>query len=392
MDWNKKVGRRKFLSGIGLGAAALAGLSLLGRTSIRDSNKQLRKQIEILRGERKIIPPLPGLLDVKGVIHLHTRLSRDSHGTPEEIFQAARAAGLHFLMTTDHNNRNIFKEGIQGRYDDLIVIRGAEMIKGGQALLAINTKEYIYGHRISIQQAVTEIKSQGGLAFVAHPWRFKEWGVEGIDGMEIYDIADSVYAQAWKAPWLAVDVLASWQDSPEEVFLTLLSRPDHYLSKWDLLSQKRRLVGIAGNDAHQNVKFFGRQLDPYSLDFKFVQTHLLTTAMEEGALLEALQVGHSYASFGLLSDATGFQFVAEKSGLVGIMGDSVPHTPGLVLTVQAPQAGLIDLYRNGEVVEKAVSTRLEYPVVEKGIYRVEISLRIDRDRYPWVLSNPIYIV
>ncbi|MBI3802979.1 MAG: CehA/McbA family metallohydrolase [Nitrospirae bacterium] len=405
---NKKIGRREFLSGIALGASTLAALSSFGRYSIRYSNRHLQKQIEILQRDRKAVPSLSGLLDLKGVIHLHTHLSRDSQGSPEEIFRAAGEAGLQFLMTTDHNTRRIFTEGIWGKYDDLLVIRGAELIKGGQALLAINIKEYIDGHRLSIQEAVTEIKAQGGLAFVAHPWLFKSWEVEGIDGMEIYDIADTVYAQAWKAPWLAMDVLTSWKDYPEEVFLTLLSRPDYYLSKWDRLLQKRKLVGIAGNDAHQNVRFLGRQLDPYPLDFKYVQTHLLATALEERPLLEALQAGRSYLSFGLLADATGFQFLAAKTaagsgrmggtvggiigGIIGMMGEAVPQTPGLTLTVQTPQAGEIRLYRNGEVIDKVASTRLIHPVSQKGIYRVEVSLQIEWDQYPWIISNPIYIV
>jgi len=392
MDPSQKIGRRQFLAGIAMGTAGLAALSTLGRFSFRHSNKNLRRHIEQLQRDRKTVPPLPGLFDLKGVIHVHTFLSPDSQGTPERILRAAREGGLHFLVTTDHNNRKLFTEGIQGQFADLVVIRGVEMIKEGQTLLAINTKEYINGHRMSIQEAVKEIKSQGGLAFVAHPLWFKEWHVEGIDGMEIYDIADAAYAQFWKAPWVALDVLTSWKDYPEEVLLSLLSRPDHHLSKWDRLVNQRRLVGIAGNDAHENVNFLGRQVDAYPLDFRFVQTHLLTTTREERSLLESLRAGHAYLSFSLLADATGFQFFAEKSRILGIMGDELPYTSRLVLAIQAPQTGLIRLYRDGEVVDKAISGRLQHSVTEKGIYRVEVSLPIGRDQYPWIFSNPIYVV
>src|SRR5262249_59820217 len=108
-----------------------------------------------------------------------------------------------------------------GRFGDLEVIRGAEMIKDGQSLLAIDTKEFIDGHAMTVEQAVREIKAQGGLAFVAHPWRFQEWDVEGIDGMEIYDIADAAYAQAWKAPCVGLEMLSSWKEYPEQVLLGL---------------------------------------------------------------------------------------------------------------------------------------------------------------------------
>jgi predicted metal-dependent phosphoesterase TrpH len=391
MSSKREIGRRKFLASLALGAAGVAAASRLGRWSIRASNRHLKRSLERLALGRKAPAPLPGLLDLQGAIHVHTLISPDSRGTPEEILRAAREAGLQFLFTTDHNRRRIFSEGIQGRFEDLRVIRGAEMIKGGQTILAVAIKKFIDGHRMSIQAAVREIKAQGGLAFVAHPWRFREWDVEGIDGIEIYDIADAAYAQAWKAPWMALEMLSSWDDYPEEVLLTLLSRPGHHLSTWDRLLARRRLVGIAGNDAHQNVRFLGMQLDPYALDFRYVQTHLLAASAEEPSLLEALGSGHAYVSFGILADATGFQFVAEHDGVGGIMGDRVAPAPGLTLTLQAPLAGWIRLYRDGVMVREDFASRLDHSVTERGIYRAEVFLQVENERYPWILSNPIHV-
>jgi hypothetical protein len=385
------MGRRRFLSRLALGAAALAGSGALGARLMRGSNRRLRESLERLRLGTSTLPPLPGLLDRKGVIHVHSRLSPDSRGDPEEILRAARDAGLHFVMMTDHNRPKVFQEGLQGRFGDLRVIRGAEMIKEGQTVLALGTREFIDGHRMSIREAVREIRSQGGLAFVAHPWRFREWDVEGIDGMEIYDIADAAYAQAWKAPWMALEMLGSWDPYSEEVLLNLLSRPGHHLSVWDRMLRSRRLVGIAGNDAHQNVRFLGMQLDSYPLDFRYAQTHLLSAADEEASLLEALRAGHAYVSFGLLADATGFRFHAEDDGIAGIMGDRLLHSPGLILRLEAPLAGRISLYRNGTMIRQVRSSRLEHRVEEAGVYRSEVFLEAGGAEYPWILSNPIYI-
>ena len=375
-----------------IGTAALSGLSYIGLLSASRSNGRLLRDIELLRNDRKTCPALPGLHDFKGVIHVHSNLSRDSEGTPEEIIRAAEETGQRFILLTDHNNRKIFAQGMQGRYGDVLVIRGAELIKGGQALLAVGIKEYVDGHSMTIQQAVTAIKAQGGLAFVAHPWLFKEWEVEGIDGMEIYDIADSTVAQIWKAPVMFADILTPGAEHPESVFLRgPLTRPDSYLSKWDGLTQKRKLVGIAGNDAHQNVELFGRLIDPYPLSFKFVQSHILAPALNEPALMRALQAGHVYSSFGLLADASGFQFSARNEGLLGIMGDEVPVTARPVLTAQAPHVGLMRLYRNGQAIHVVTSDKLEYPVREKGVYRIEVALQIGGQQYPWIFSNPIYV-
>lgn len=366
-------------------------MSLVGGWLMRASNGSLRESLQDLGLRRTSLPPLPGILDLTGAIHVHSLLSRDSRGRPEEILGAARQAGLRFLMTTDHNTRRIFTEGLQGRIDGLEVIRGAEMIKDGQSILAIDTKEFIDGHQMSVQQAVREIKAQGGLAFVAHPWRFKEWEVEGIDGMEIYDIADAAYAQAWKAPWVGLDMLSSWKDYPDEVLLGLLSRPGHHLSAWDGLTGARRLVGIGGNDAHQNVRFMGMQLDDYSLDFRYVQTHLLATSGERADLLEALRSGHTYLSFGLLADATGFRFLAERNGIAGIMGDRVTGAPGLTLTLESPLEGRIALFRDGRKVQETTASRLVHPVAGSGVYRGEVSLPVHGRVFPWIISNPIYV-
>lgn len=362
---------------------------------IRQEQQEFHDDIERLRNERKALPPLPGLTDFKGVIHAHTHISHDSKGTADEIIRTAREAGLRFLITTDHNSKRIFTEGLHGNYEDLLIIRGAEIIQGGQSILAVNLKEYVEEWDAGpkpLQQIVNEVKSQGGFVFVAHPYKFKEWDIEGIDGMEVYDMADSAITQKWKIPWIAAQAVTSFQDHPNELYLPLLSRPDDYLYRWDRMTQKRRWIGIAGSDAHQRFALFGRQLDPYQLVFRFVQTHILAPACEETALLDALMAGHAYASFGLLADASGFLFTAGDSTDRVIMGDSIPYSPHLVLTAQTPNTGTIRLYHNGKAAALATTRRMDYPVKERGVYRIEVSLPIDGVSYTWIISNPIYVL
>jgi hypothetical protein len=385
--------RRRFLLTAGSAFAALTGASYFGLILARRSNDDLLRDINRFHAQqRHAVPTLAGLTDYAGVIHVHSRVSRDCRGTPQEIIAAAQDAGLRFVLLTDHNTRKIFTEGMQGSYEGILVIRGAEMINNGQDLLAINIREFIDGHRMTIQQAVNEIKAQGGLAFVAHPWRFKDWDVEGIDGMEIYDLADSTYVHLWKTPLMLADAGYADSDLPEEAMLRgPLSRPDYYLSRWDQLTQTRKFVGIAGNDAHQNTMVFGRLIDPYSVDFKFLQTHLLAPRLEEHALLRALQAGHTYCSFGMLADASGFRFLARNHELLGIMGDTVPYSAQPVLTAEAPHDGILRLYRNGQLLRTVRGHRLDHAVAAPGVYRVEAALEVDDNEYPWIFANPIYV-
>jgi len=69
------------------------------------------------------------------------------------------------------------------------------------------------------------------------------------------------------------------------------------LARYDEINRKRQFTGIAGNDAHQNVSFFGYQLDPYPRAFRFVTTHVLAPELTQEAVLEALRKGRSYVAF-----------------------------------------------------------------------------------------------
>jgi hypothetical protein len=150
-------------------------------------------------------------------------------------------------------------------------------------------------------------------------------------------------------------------------------------------------VGLAGNDAHQNIRVLGRQIDPYGLSFRLVRTHILAAELSEPEVLRALAAGHAYVAFDLLSDATGFGFWAEDGAFQGIQGDEVGIAPGLRLMIESPVEGLIELIRNGTVIRTAATPSLTVPVEEAGSYRVQISLKIGGRWQPWIFSNPIYV-
>src|SRR5262252_7032993 len=115
ISMKRELGRRRFLAALGWGAAGL-GACFLGGAGMLRSNRRLQRSLEELRSRRAVLPPVPGRLDLKGVLHVHSRLSPDSRGRPEEIVAAAQEAGLRFVMTTDHNTRRVFQEGLQGRF------------------------------------------------------------------------------------------------------------------------------------------------------------------------------------------------------------------------------------------------------------------------------------
>jgi hypothetical protein len=316
----------------------------------------------------------------------------------DEIVEASRRAGSAFVIMTDHHSSKVYSRGFEGLFEDVLVIRGSEIIKGCRgrtgdtcnSLLVLGVKDYIHHKTLTMSQVVDKVKKRGGLAIAAHPNGFVDWHTD-IDGMEIYDILDDAVDHRWKFAKYFFDVLYSFNRYPDEVFLSILDRPEQALQKWDELTQKRRIVAIAGNDAHQNIRFSGKQIDPYSLTLRFVRTHVLAPSLGEREILSALAAGHAYVSFDILADATGFGFWAESDRVLGIMGDEVEWAEGLTLKLQTPIAGKIVVMKDGRLFKKATAQKLTLPVEEPGVYRVEVSLPIRGEWWPWIYSNPIYV-
>lgn len=358
-----------------------------------------RDQIEGLNQTRRPVHPVGNYRDFAGVIHVHSLLSHDSKGTMDAIVEAAKQNGLSFVIMTDHHNPKVYTQGFEGWFDTILVLRGSEIIKGCSghtgntcnSLLVLGLKDYLDPKPLTMSQIIETVKQRGGLAFVAHSGGFTDWDSPGINGMEIYDILDGAVEHPWRFPRYLFDIGYSYSDYSDQVFLSILDRPDEYLKQWDKLTQQRRWTAIAGNDAHQNTRILGHQIDPYSQSFRFVRTHVLAPELTEAEILRALAAGHAYVAFDSLSDSTGFVFWAGNGALLGIQGDEIRLDPGLKLTAESPIVGLVELVRNGAVIRTATTSRLIVPIDETGVYRVQISLKISGKWKPWIFSNPIYI-
>lgn len=358
-----------------------------------------KDQIEGLQQTRRAIPAVGGYRDFAGVVHVHSLLSHDSKGTMDEIVEGAKRAGLAFVIMTDHHRPKVYQRGFEGWFEDVLIIRGSEIIRGCRtrradscnSLLVLGLRDYLNPKGLTMHEVIDEVKKRGGLAIAAHPNGFTAWDHPGVDGFELYDILDDALDHPWRFPKYFFDILYSYRSYPDQVFLSILDRPDENLKKWDERSQRRRWVGLAGNDAHQNIRILGRLIDPYPLSFRFVRTHILAKELNESEVLRALAAGHTYVAFDLLSDATGFNFWAEDGAVQGIQGDEVRLTPVLRLMIESPVVGLIELIRNGTVVRKTTTLHLTLPVEEAGVYRAQISLKIGGRWQPWIFSNPIYV-
>jgi hypothetical protein len=247
--------------------------------------------------------PIKPLRDYRGIIHCHSKYSHDSQGTYEEILAAAKAAKVDFVCMTDHppsGDKGLpLREGWRGIHDGVLFIQGAEY---SDQILGLGLKEPISGK--DRRSTIKAIHEQGGVAIACHPEEIDDWDAYAeADGMEIYNV-HATLKRKFKDKAFLLEVAKAMKEDPEHSFQLLQELDPAILQKWDEINRTRPFTGIAGNDAHQNVKPFGLQLDPYPRAFKFVSTHVLADELREEVILGALRAGRSYVAFDIVSPAS----------------------------------------------------------------------------------------
>ena len=392
-----------------LGVIILSQLPFLYR---RYQLSRLKAAIRALDSQRIADHSDKSYADYKGVIHVHSMLGGHSTGNFTDIIQAASANQLNFLVMTEHPARDIdtAEMTLKGFHKGVLFINGSEIsaANGDRLLLLPGDGSANASGSTTTQELASQAKASGHLAFIAYPQEFRSWEINGCNGIEIYNL----YTNTKKInPLLTFfDGLWSYWSYPDLLFTTFYERPSDNLKKWDDLMRtaNRKLVAIAGNDAHANIgvylgdatgkKLLQVQLDPYERSFSVVRTHALiekAQSLNTDTLLNAIASGHCYISFDLLCDATGFSYTAENGAEKKLMGDEIELGDGVRLTVTTPVKSRILLIRDGEVIRDEDGTpRKEFFVNQKGIYRIEAYLsqlpKPVADK-PWIISNPIYI-
>ncbi|MCA1816232.1 MAG: hypothetical protein LC746_07445, partial [Acidobacteria bacterium] len=336
------------------------------------------------------------------------------------VVEGARASGLAFVVMTEHPSRltDTRAATLSGVHDGVLFVAGNETAEserdrlltfGGNARSNDDAQANlpVTGGAVPTQTLIDRAKAAGDLVFVAHPETFESWqAARGFDGMEIYNL----HANAKHIHKLSLffDGLWSYRRFPALLWTRFYEAPTENLQRWDeLTAQGRRVVAVAGNDAHANVgvslqdltgkPLFRIKLDPYERSFRVVRTHALVPrdqTFDTASLLAALANGHAYVSFDVLADATGFRFTATNGAESKIMGDEIALASGVRLRVSVPVESRIVVVKDGRKFDERAAREGEWAVGERGVYRVECylpQLPAPLDAKPWIISNPIYV-
>ena len=398
--------RRKILIVL-LGLVVLSQLPFAYR---RYRLARLQKAIQQLESQRAAPQSESDFIDYQGVIHVHSSLGGHSTGTFAELIAAAKANQLDFLIMTEHPQAEFDTSAmtLSGVHAGILFLNGNEVASasGDRLLLIPGSADAASMSTQTTQEVIAKQKSAGGLAFATYPSESQNWQSSSVDGVEVYNLFTN--ARQYNAFVAVFDSVWSYRGVADLMFANFFARPAANLNRWDqaMLGGTRKLVAIAGNDAHSNIglsmndasgkQWLGVKLDPYERSFRIVRTHVLIKkdkGLTRESLLEAISQGHCYVSFDLFGDGKGFTF-ATVGPKAGIMGDETVSISVLQLRAAAPLSSRFVLYRDGIALTEKSGTAVEFTVDAPGAYRVEAylaSMPSPTKDQPWIISNPIYV-
>jgi hypothetical protein len=361
-----------------------------------------------------------GFYDYRGVINVRTNLSSGS-SSPQEVSQAAKAAGLDFLILTDQNQFNIF-EPTEIYNSNLLVLRENEF-------RFLDSRIFLLGfpgaNRPSgpgdVQIQLADLLSQRNtekrdhLVLLAHPFNPQETWTgaypPGLNGLEVLN-ARAISQKAWiKSKPSVLWSIFLYPFNPRYAFLRLYSDPVNELRLWDQLSQDRSIIAFAGPDASARSFPFSDYLvkfPSYQKSFELMSNHLLLSSELTGnpqrdkqKLLQALQEGQFYFALDLLGDPKGFFSYVQDEQKTYPIGSRLNLKKGLRLIVQLPAVPEdfyeIVIFKNGQQVFVGNDPVIRFNLTEPGVYRAVVRVRVNLPFpenpkwFSWIFTNNFYI-
>ncbi len=333
-----------------------------------------------------------------GAIHIHSDFS-DGTGDVVAISLAAKAAGLNWVIITDHDNFDI-KEGF---YNGVCVIKGEEISpKTCNHYLALGIKNVI-SSEITPSEYVQEVRHQGGFGFVAHPDESdsRKNSNKPIKWLDKTIIPDGIEIWNW---------FSTWGDnySDKNIFKLiyaylfkhrLITKPKEETLKWwdELNNNSEKIVpAVGGVDAHAlkiNKYIIPVTIFPYKELFETITNvayldELLSDNFDRAKeqILNSIKAGRILIVNRHLCKEIPEIYV-ESANTSVYSGGSVNLDDKTYINVKLHKKFGIKLFFEGKLIWNKKSKELKIPLNNKGKYRVEV----EKGKLGYAYSNPIII-
>jgi hypothetical protein len=328
----------------------------------------------------------------RGAFHVHTRLS-DGRGTVEQVAAAAKAAGLQFVVLTDHNDftprEPVFVDGV-------LMVQGVEISTPHGHVVALGMETPLDGARAR-EEGVRAVEATGGVSVLAHPvqkknpWRDPE-GARRARGFELYS-ADTFFRDAVASPFsrLIPAVGSYFSNALHGVMLLVTPQPASTARLLELASERPR-IALCSHDAHGWPRYrdvFGAMamyLPPKALPEPLSKEPRAAAAQ----VVRALTGGQAICAFRALGEPAGF-------ALEGPITDQRVARVGDVLTLRLPPhppgSVKVEVWGAGRLQPDGVSVEL----VEEGSVQIEAWV-VAPGRFfgtelkPWIVPSPVRVV
>jgi predicted metal-dependent phosphoesterase TrpH len=311
----------------------------------------------------------------RGDCHVHSAYSPGCELTPEQLAVAARAAGLDFVVATEHNSGEGHGAWAQVDAGELLVLYGRELVTRAGHWLALGLEPgqlvaWDYGVRdATITQHLDEVRRSGGLCVAAHPH------APYPSGTFMYRYEDFDAIEVWNGQW-ASDL--PWQANNEAA-----------LSEWGRslaadIHQNRWRPAMGNSDTHLT----GQIATPHTV--------VAAADLTKDAILTSIRAGKTWIAESATVNLAFTLSAAGRRANIGAQLDTNGAPALAEVRVSGVPNGIVTFH-----TERGIAHRVELPAAgsgeaewqttaaESGFVRIEV-------RHPGgrmaALSNPIGLV
>src|SRR5580765_954792 len=204
---------------------------------------------------------------LRGILHVHTNRS-DGRSSPDQVAAIAARAGLTFLVFTDHGDATRQPDPPAYR-SGVLCLDGVEISTTAGHYIAVGMAAAPYPLGGEPRTVVEDVRRLGGFGIAAHPdsprreLRWDDWNLP-IDALEIFNPDTEWRARlqrpGFRGKFTLLTALGTYPFRPGETIAHLFEYSPEIIRTWMSLVDRRRVVALAGVDAHAKLAL--RDVEP----------------------------------------------------------------------------------------------------------------------------------